>query len=130
MKNRVRIKFDPSKLLKAVSKAERRYLFRAGGLLKTIARRSIKKQKAKSQPGTPPSSQTGNLRNAIWFDVNLHALDVVIGPRFTDMHEIGYLHEFGGTRNGAVYPARPYMGPAFDATVPQLPKIWKDLISN
>ena len=130
MKNRVRIKFDPSKLLKAVSKAERQYLFRAGGLLKAISERSIKRRKKKSDPDTPPSSQKGVLKKSIWFDVDMTALNVVIGPTFTDMHEIGYLHEFGGTRNGAVYPARPYMGPAFDATVPQLPGIWKDLISN
>lgn len=123
-----KIKWDASKLYKAVDGAEKRYLFKAGGTLRTIARRSIKRRKKKSRPGQPPSSQTGVLKNSIMFAVDLIEMDATIGPTFIAMHEIAELHEFGGIRNGIEYPARPYMAPALEEIIPQLPVLWANSI--
>ncbi|MDD5728828.1 MAG: hypothetical protein PHV59_09705 [Victivallales bacterium] len=104
-----RINWNPTKLKEAEERAEKRYLFRAGGFIRQIVRRSIRRVKwqegkipPKSKPGRPPYSHDTNwsgfqnLRDSIAFNVDTHNEEVIVGP-VLQQEKIGKLHEFGGT---------------------------------
>lgn len=59
-----------------------------------------------SEPGTPPHSQTGQLRASIKRERK--GKGFIVGPTVI----YGRIHEFGGFVNRAFYPARPFMRPA------------------
>ena len=54
----------------------------AGAVIRLIARRSIRKRKGRSQPGTAPHSRQGALRRAIVYAVEARSERVVIGPDY------------------------------------------------
>jgi phage gpG-like protein len=100
---------------------KKKYL-RGGSSTWTVSYRrwwqEVKDQPA-SPPGTPPYTHTGRLKKAILFAYNRATESVVVGPseRITD---IGGLHEKGGRRRGRRYPARPFMRPARQKSIPKL----------
>jgi len=130
--------FDTAKVKKAVSSGTRKVLSRFGAFVRTAARHSIRKRKAVSEPGQPPSSHVGLLRKLIYFGYDPTRRSVVIGP--TPLHgtaEAPPLLEYGGRtrrrgRKGrnvmASYRARPFMGPAFEREKPKLPAMWRDSV--
>ena len=130
--------FDTAKVKKAVSSATRKVLSKFGAFVRTAARSSIRKRKAVSEPGQPPSSHVGLLRKLIYFGYDPTRRSVVIGP--TPLHgtaEAPPLLEYGGRarrrgRKGrnvmASYRARPFMGPAFEREKPKLPAMWRDSV--
>ena len=126
--------FDRQAVLGAVDSATRRVLSKFGAFVRTAARHSIRKRKAVSQPGSPPSSHVGTLRRLIFFGYDPARKSVVIGPTpFRSEVEAPPLLEYGGralrkNRKGrnvtAIYKARPFMGPAFEQEKPKLPAMW------
>lgn len=72
--------FDRAKVMSRMTSAERRVFSRMGAYVRTRARRSIRKRKKVSEPGQPPSSRTGLLRNFIFFGYDKSKHSVVIGP--------------------------------------------------
>ena len=130
--------FDTAKVKKAVSSGTRKVLSKFGAFVRTAARHSIRKRKAVSEPGQPPSSHVGLLRKLIYFGYDPTRRSVVIGP--TPLHgtaEAPPLLEYGGKarrrgRKGrnvmATYRARPFMGPAFEREKPKLPAMWRDSV--
>lgn len=72
--------FDRDRVRKAVASARRRAYERQGALVRTIARRSIRKSKKSSAPGQPPRSHSGELRNEIYFGYDRSTETVVVGP--------------------------------------------------
>jgi phage gpG-like protein len=144
--------WDTKQLEAAVQKRKVESISHFGGKVRLTAQRSIKKMgaarkeptgkraKAKwleelrkrtaSRPGTPPYTHTGQLRQAIVYAVSQDKSSVVIGPNAADMDQVGGLHEFGGTRFGKTYPARPFMGPALEKIQPELPAFWAASIHN
>ena len=126
--------FDRAKVKKAVDKGVRKVFSKFGAFVRTAARHSIRKRKAVSEPGQPPSSHVGLLRKLIYFGYDPSRKSVVIGP--TPLHgtaEAPPLLEYGGRarrrgRKGrnvmATYRARPFMGPAFEREKPKLPAMW------
>ena len=126
--------FDRKAVAGAVDRATRRVLSKFGAFVRTTAKHSIRKRKAVSQPGSPPSSHVGLLRKLIYFGYDPARKSVVIGPM--PLHgtaEAPPLLEYGGrakrkNRKGknvmASYRARPFMGPAFEAEKPKLPAMW------
>lgn len=134
--------FDRTAVTKAVDRAKRRVLSRFGAFVRRRARSSIRKRKAVSQPGQPPSSHTGLLRRLIFFFFDRDRESVVIGPLKANTENGGGLPtvpevlEEGGTamrkragkRVRARYRARPFMGPAFEQEKPQLPQMWSDSV--
>ena len=126
---------------KALTDFERLWLMRMGSFTRTAARQSIRRRKAISKPGSPPTNRTGVLRNSILFGLATGGKSVVIGPsadfqksRTTPDKQGAQLLEFGGIvrreytgrkaifRNGRLikpgqkmvmnYRPRPYMAPA------------------
>jgi len=86
-----------------MSKQKRRAFFRIGSYVRGVMRRLIRRGKKPSQPGQPPKSHTGLLRNSIFYIV--HQDGVQIGPALLrgtkgDAKPVGQnvpeLLEFGG----------------------------------
>ena len=130
--------FDSKPVVSAVDKAARRVLSKFGAFVRTGAQHSIRRRKAVSQPGQPPSSHVGTLRRLIFFGYDVEQKSVVIGPTpFGGSAEAPPLLECGGRarrkdRRGksvtATYRPRPFMGPAFEQEKPKLPAMWQDSV--
>jgi len=130
--------FDSKKVLSAVDRATRKVLSKFGAFVRTTARHSIRKRKAASKPGEPPSSHVGTLRRLIFFGYDVERRSVVIGPTpFRSEAEAPPLLEYGGhaprrDRKGkrvtATYRPRPFMGPAFEREQPKLPALWANSV--
>jgi hypothetical protein len=130
--------FDRQRVLSATSRAERKILSRFGAFVRQRSRTSIRSRQAISQPGSPPSSHVGLLRQFILFAYDSTRRSVVIGPAALNQKggEAPRLLEYGGTavrvRWGqarlARYRPRPFMVPAFSAEVGRLPPLWRDSI--
>jgi len=132
--------FDTKAVTSRVDKATRKVLSKFGAFVRTGAKHSIRKRKAVSEPGGPPSSHVGLLRKLIYFGYDPGRKSVVIGP--TPLHgtaEAPPLLEYGGKawrrgRKGrqvmATYRARPFMGPAFEQEKPKLPAMWASSVKQ
>lgn len=108
-----------------------------GAFVRQTAKTSIRKRKAVSEPGQPPSSHTGLLKRNIFFVFSPETRSVVIGPILLNQRtDAPRLLEHGDTvvrrrRNRRVrmtYEARPFMGPAFEREQQQLPALWKNSV--
>lgn len=102
----------------------------AGAVLRLIVRRSIRRRKRASSPGSPPHTQTGQLRTSIRYALEKERDTVVVGPSRSDIDVIGNVHEFGGSFRGRKYPARPFMKPGFEQIKKRLPSFWRDSIRS
>lgn len=125
--------FDRAAVKDLLDKKTRKALSRAGAFVRTRARSSIRKRKSISAPGSPPSSHAGHLKRLIWFAYDPHARAVVIGPVRFKEGKAPRLLEFGGKgtvkrKSGKIvsanYRSRPFMGPAMEKELPQLPSQW------
>lgn len=127
--------FDRAKVLDAADRATQKVLSRFGAFVRARARSSIRKRKRISDPGSPPSSHVGTLRDSIFFAFDPARRSVVIGPvRAGDSGGMGALalEEGGPTRLAGIHRgrsahirARPYMQPAFQAELPSVPSKFK-----
>ncbi len=129
--------FDRPAVTNAMDRATRRVLSRFGAFVRRGARSSIRKRRAISQPGSPPSSHTGLLKRNIFFVYERQRANVVIGPiLLNSASDAPALLEHGGNvtrrRRGKqvrmTYRPRPFMGPAFERERPKLPAMWKDSV--
>lgn len=117
--------FDSELVKRSMDAATRRALSKFGAFVRTRAKTSIRKRKAISAPGSPPSSHTGKLRKSIFFSYDKAAKSVVVGP-LRHGKNAAELLEHGGGSEGKYYRARPFMGPAFQRELPNAPKLFKD----
>jgi hypothetical protein len=131
--------FDRATVQSATDRATNRNLSRFGAFVRTRSRSSIRKRKAISEPGQPPSSHVGTLRNFIFFSFEPTNKSVVIGPTRTsgagtapEMLEHGGTSAFVPPRRRrpvtARYRPRPFMTPAFDEERKKLPALWRDSV--
>ena len=127
--------FDRPKVQRAIDRGVRKVLSRFGAFVRTTARHSMRKRKAVSQPGSPPSSHVGLLKKLLFFGFDAGRKSVVIGPTpLRGQAEAPPLLEYGGkTRikhHGknvvATYRARPFMGRAMRQT--PIAPLWRDSI--
>ncbi|MDB5310675.1 MAG: hypothetical protein JWO38_4877 [Gemmataceae bacterium] len=129
--------FDSAAVMKKVPPAERKILSKAGAFVRQRAKTSIRKRKAPSAPGQPPSSHTNVLKKYIFFGYDPTARSVVVGPtvagsatgapRSLEEGGTATLRERlrGGTATRTVrIRPRPFMGPAFAV---ELDKVKGDL---
>ena len=138
--------FDKGAVLRAVDRAERRVLAKAGAFVRRRAKSAVRRRKRVSRPGQAPSSHAGHLRRLIFFGYDRAASSVVIGPllfRSRSSPTVPELLEFGGvvtrerkgrrrrvrgTRRTMRYRPRPFMGPALEAEAPNFPLLFKDSV--
>ena len=136
-----RMFFTSKAVLSATDRATRRVLSKFGAYVRRTAKSSIRKRKAISSPGSPPSSHTGLLKRFILFGYDPSKRSVVIGPlRLTrgGRGDAPRALEEGGTtqvvRRGrkkrVKIKARPFMGPAMEKEKPKLPQMWRDSVSS
>jgi hypothetical protein len=125
--------FDREAVIKAMDRATRKALSKAGAFVRTRARSSVRKRKAVSEPGSPPSDHGGALKRLLFFAWDAQSRSVVVGPvPFEAARSTGQrprapeaLEEGGpvtattrrGKRLNLLYRARPFMGPALEAEV-------------
>lgn len=135
--------FDREAVQKAADRATVRNLSKFGAFVWRRSRSSIRKRKRISNPGSPPSSHTGLLKDLIFFAYDQSSRSVVIGPTLLNNStgEAPAALERGGTSTiissnrrkkrtrRITVKARPYMRPAFDLVrTKELPDIWKDSV--
>ena len=131
--------FDRPKVTGAVDAAARKGLSRFGAFVRRRAQTSIRKRRAVSEPGSPPSGHVGTLRKLIFFSYDADRKSVVIGPTLLrDGSRVPSLLEYGGdgpavrTAGGGTratrYRARPFMGPAFREEAEKAPGLWANSI--
>ena len=155
------VRWDASQLMRQQHGVRRRYLFKAGGTIRTTARRSLRKARRirvselpdeaqeeyrealedfraghrdrppvlntiVSDPYNPPLLQMSPspLRNGLRFSVDKGAETVVIGPERSNEGIAGDL-EFG---RGKIRKPRPFMRPAYQKTLPQLPSLFRSAV--
>ncbi|MCK6458231.1 MAG: hypothetical protein L6Q92_17090 [Phycisphaerae bacterium] len=129
--------FDRERVVRAVDKAKRAVLSKAGAFIRTVARTSIRKRKGSAPPGSPPHSHVGLLRNFILFGYDRASDSVVVGPaKLNKPTEAPRVLEHGGVTTVTNFArgrlrkrrvrimARPFMGPALEKERPKLPKRW------
>lgn len=130
--------FRPERIQNAADRAAKRVLSRFGAYVRQRARHSIRKRKSVSTPGSPPNSHVGTLRDLILFAYDRPAKSVVIGPvLFRPASKVPNILEYGGTgtkrddkgKTVAInIRARPFMRPAFETELSNLPDNWRDSI--
>lgn len=128
--------FDRPRVRRAIGRAARAVLSRFGAFVRQRARTSIRRRKAVSAPGSPPSSHAGLLRAGIQFGYEPETMSVLIGPepinrptgapRLLELGGVGTVEErdrkTGRRRTRkAIYRPRPYMLPAFNLELQKLP---------
>jgi hypothetical protein len=134
--------FDRPKVQRAVDRAKRRALSKAGAFIRQRAKTSMRRRRGSSAPGSPPHAHEGSLRRLLFFAYDPGADSVVVGPvKLNKPGEAPSVLEFGGratverrrTRQGGRrviekrrvrVEARPYMGPALKKELPNIPKPW------
>jgi len=114
--------FDRKTIKRKVDTRTRKVLSKFGSFVRRSARHSIRPSKRTSQPGRPPFSHSGKLRQHIFFVYDPNRRSVVIGPVIYPKKSGKALPalEYGGrsdTEDGTIVKirARPFMGPAFTA---------------
>jgi len=128
--------FDRPRVKSAVDRATRQRLSKFGSFVRTAARSSIRRRKAASKPGQPPSSHLGLLKQHIYFIYEPNNRSVIIGPALLNQRRqstpVPELLEHGGTvqRNtvSLLYAPRPYMRPAFDQEMDNVEKLWRNSV--
>jgi hypothetical protein len=139
---------EQKRLFAAVERGKRRGLMRGGGLVRQIARRSIRsggKKNRASEPGEPVRWHTKpGIRDQIYFAYDDRGGTVPVGPLHFAGSDVPEKLEHGGTieirrvryRNGQrvievrkvkVEP-RPTMGLALETAAPKLAEQFKDQI--
>ena len=140
------LSFNSAGVQRAMDGATRRALNKAGGWIRKTAKRSIRPRKTISQPGDPPHSHAGALRDLMLYAYERYAQTVVIGPLPFKRKKGAPLLEFGGAtivrqpsrsgkvrRRRMVYRPRPFMGPALDKALAQpnlIPGFWRNQLTG
>lgn len=132
--------FDRPKVQRAVDKARRQVLSRAGAFIRQTAKHSMRRRKGSTPPGKPPHVHEGSLRRLIFFGYDESTDTVVVGPVGSRRSNAPHVLEFGGAttveqrrrgkreRRKVRVAKRPYMGPALEKERSKLPKLWANSV--
>jgi len=132
------------RLHRAAARAKRRSGMRAGGLVRTIARRSIRRRKGSAPRGQPPHAHARGNRGMklIYFAWDPQTESVPIGPipfgqrHAREIQEGGLVDVIRRRRRGTVERRRlrlaphPVMGPALEKAIPRIPRYWRNAIGR
>lgn len=134
---------ESQKIMQSMHRAGERAFVRFGAFVRTRAKTSMKYSKNVSEPGNPPRAHSGLIRDFLFFAVESHASNVVIGPMLlnaTRSKTTLTALEHGGlslifqraTRNRPasskpiMVEARPFMQPAFETELERAPYLWEN----
>lgn len=101
----------------AADRAIYRNIGNAAFSIRKHIRNSIQKSDRASSPGEPVATRgkRGNVKNSIFAAIEKD--NAIIGPRYSMVGDAMQAHEFGGTRYGIKYEARPTSWPGLTANV-------------
>ena len=130
--------FDAKPVRRAVDRAKRSVLMRAGAFVRRRAQHLIRRRRRSARPGEPPSSHTGLLRRFIYFGYQAERDEVVVGPvplpgrQAYGPTTVPEVLELGGTvttfENGEQeirhYEGNPFMQPALEAERDNFADLW------
>lgn len=137
--------FDSKPVRKAVDKASRAVLSKAGAFIRQTARSLIRPRKRSARPGEPPSSHKGHLRRLIYFGYEPQRKTVVVGPvplpgrrPYGPQATVPEVLETGGAvtardddkRVKRRYKGNPFMEPALEAERDKFAKLWSDSVKR
>lgn len=125
---KVKTKNSIDKLKAKAKQGSFKSLGHAGAAIRLAARRSIRKRKSASVPGTPPNTRKGQLKRSILYALDKQRGVVLIGPDYEVVGTAGKAHEFGGRYRREKYPKRPFMGPALEKVKDRLPPMWANSV--
>jgi hypothetical protein len=145
-----RFLFDPTKVLDRAERAELSALAKFGAYVRRRAKSSIRKRRRSAEPGSPPSSHVGWIRDFLFFFVGRKKKDVVIGPILlnsvsSESDRAPELLEKGGDAVRRRYDAKrrtygsmrrlryrgnPFMVPAFNAELPNAPEPFRGQVKE
>lgn len=125
-----RSRFDAEKVKRKANQGTFKSLNHAAAAIRMTARRSIRRSARKSLSGTPPHTRRGLLKRALLYKVEKTRLSAVIGPAYSIAGRSGKAHEFGGKYYGRDYPQRAFMGPALQANIKRIPRLWADSVKQ
>lgn len=132
MAKKSRFNVDRKKIVGLFGKVNAQVYEWYGKDVRNKARKSLRKPNKKrnvSQPGEPPVSQTGTLKDTIFYELD-ETRGVVIGPvRFKGRYQGAKALEYGGKtttkigrkKRSAKIKARPFMRPAREKVDKTLP---------
>src|SRR3712207_5822809 len=91
--------FDRKTVQGKLDRETRKQLSRFGAFVRQRARSSLRRRKVISDPGSPPSSHTDDVKRNIFFVYEAERQGVIIGPAKLNKGEPGALErlEHGGT---------------------------------
>lgn len=152
--------FDSKAVLRAIGRARAKALNDFGRLVRKAAQASLKYAPGPAPAGSPPHAHKSRkitkkskskgtvrtrsvsfLREFLYYKFDKSTKSVVTGPErlnsTVDPDALPAL-EYGGPstakRDGKIVDIQvrphPFMGPAFEATKPELPRLWKDSVKN
>jgi phage gpG-like protein len=119
------VRFDVPRVHRRVRQASAKGLSHAAAAIRLTARRSIRRRKGAADPGQPPHTRQGRLKESILYSVDQRRQEAVIGPAASVVGTAGSAHEHGGRFRGARYPRRPFMSPVLQNNLNRLPKHWR-----
>lgn len=143
--------FDKTAVERAADKAKLRALSKFGAYVRRTAQQSMRYRKSASPPGQPPSAHKSKrlaalkrlkrakyngalLREMLFFAYDQRTQTVVVGPLGFKNSPVPALHEFGGTHRvkgkDVRYPARPYMAPALNKSLPKFAESFRGTVSR
>lgn len=123
--------FDRQPVIDAMAKKDRAALSKGGAFVRTRARSSMKRRKKVAERGKPPSAHVGKIKDLLYFSYDPHSRSVVIGPaKFREGIVPRLMEEGGRGPNGKTYEPHPYMGPALQAELPNLPSRWSGSLNT
>lgn len=127
--------FDRKNIRNKVDLRTRKVLSKFGSYVRQTAKKSIRKRKGTSKPGSPPFSHTGTLKKFLFFGYDQNRRSVVIGPVVVPgkSGNAPSVLEHGGRvtlpkGNSTNIAPRPFMQPAFTTELSKVKSLWKDSI--
>lgn len=111
---RSRIIAEVDKIEREANKAKFKSFRHAGFAIRKSIRESIVESPEASEPGQPVATRgkRGNVRNSIFTYADDEG--ALIGPRSSFVGDAMEAHEFGRSRGGRQYDARPTSGPGLE----------------
>ena len=152
--NAKRLFFDKPAVVRAVDRARRRVLSRAGAIVRRAAKKQLRKKRGgrPAKAGEPPTRRKGLLYKLTYFAYEQASQSAIVGPRLlrtktapTSEHTVPSVLETGGrvrapryrSRHGGQrytrqvtlkYDPHPYMQPALRAEKDKVADVWKNSI--
>lgn len=127
---KVDVQVDTKPVEEAAEKAAYKNLGHMAASIRKETIRAIKKSKKPAAEGQPVHTRAGLAKRAVLYHVDPDGREAIVGFSADVVGEAMAAHEHGGQYRGTDYPARPTIGPAFEAALPRMGPEWEGAIER